>query len=269
MLHYIDSHAHYWDERFEGAYGKERVDQEINTLFTDKGLLAIINVGTSPDTSRLALNQSKRHKNMFAAVGIHPTDAQYIADLPKALCEIERLISENHVVAIGEIGLDYHYDDTMRSLQKFVFEEQLKMAKKHRMPVIVHDRDAHGDCLDTVSRHRGVRGVFHSYSGSLEMAKELIRHGWYISFSGTITFKNATRIASVAAELPHDKVLLETDCPYLAPHPYRGQLNHSGMVPLIVEKLAELWGMSPNECARITSENTCRLFSLSDAGLLL
>ncbi len=263
MMTYIDSHAHYFDERFAEAYG-EGVDAMINTLFCEAGVSAIINVGTNQKNSAVAIKQAERFASMYAAVGLHPTDAQYIADIPQALSAVERMLSHPRAVALGEIGLDYHYDDTMRSLQGYVLHEQLRMAQRHDMPVIIHDRDAHGDCFAAVRAYHDVRGVFHSYSGSLEMAKDLIRRGWYISFSGTVTFKNAARVAAVAAALPHDRVLGETDAPYLAPHPHRGKRNHAGMIPYTLSVLAELWGMSAEECARITAENTRRLFALPD-----
>ena len=262
MIRFVDSHAHYWDDRFSEEYGKEGVDQKINTLFAESGLSAVINVGTSPETSQRALLQAKRHSAMFAAVGIHPTDSQYIADLPLALGKIEEMLKDPLVVALGEIGLDYHYDDTMPALQNWIFHEQLRIAERCGLPVIVHDRDAHGDVFSAICAHPHVVGVMHSYSGSPEMAKEVIKRGWYISFSGTVTFKNASRVAAVAAALPHDRVLLETDCPYLAPHPYRGQLNHSGMIPLMAKTIAELWGVTPEDVGKITAENTCRLFRL-------
>ncbi len=262
-MRYIDSHAHYFDERFVEAYG-EGVDAMINTLFCEAGVSAIINVGTNDKNSAVAIQQACRFSSMYAAVGLHPTDAQLLSDIPRALSAIDGMLSHPRVVALGEIGLDYHYDDTMRALQSYVLHEQLRMAEKHHMPVIIHDRDAHGDCFDAICAHPRVKGVFHSYSGSLEMAKELIRRGWYISFSGTVTFKNASRVAAVAAALPHDRVLVETDAPYLAPHPHRGQLNHSGMIPYTISVLAALWGLTPEECACITADNTRRLFALQN-----
>jgi TatD DNase family protein len=143
-------------------------------------------------------------------------------------------------------------------------DAQLALACAYHAPVIIHDREAHGDCFDAVCRYPALSGVFHSYSGSAEMAQDLIRRGFYISFSGTITFKNATKIAAVAAALPHDRVLIETDCPYLAPHPFRGQLNHSGLMKHTAEKLSELWGVAYDAAVAITAQNAKRLFRLEE-----
>ncbi len=261
-MRYIDSHAHYFDRRFEEEYGKEAVDQLIDSLFQKEGLLAAINVGTSPESSEAALRQAYRHVHMYAAVGIHPSDAQEIADIDRALEQIELMLSDARTVALGEIGLDYHYEGTKRSLQQDVFHRQMDMAEKHRLPVVIHDREAHGDCLDIIRAHPNVRGVLHSYSGSAEMAKELIGRGYMISFSGTVTFKNAARLTEVARALPMDALLVETDCPYLAPHPFRGKINHSGYIPYTVAALAELHGITPEECAAITTENAKRFFAL-------
>ena len=262
-MRYIDSHAHYFDRRFEEEYGKEAVDQLIDSLFEREGLLAAINVGTSPESSEIALRQAYRHAHMYAAVGIHPSDAQELADIESALEKIEKLLLDPRTVALGEIGLDYHYEGTNRSLQHEVFHRQMDMAEKHGLPVVIHDREAHGDCMDVIRAHPNVRGVLHSYSGSAEMAKELIKRGYMISFSGTVTFKNAARLAEVARALPMEALLVETDCPYLAPHPFRGKINHSGYIPYTVATLAELHGISPEACADITTENAKRFFALS------
>ena len=266
-MRYIDTHAHYWDRRFEEEYGKEGVDQMIDTLFQREGLLAAINVGTSPETSRLALRQAYRHPHMYAAVGIHPSDAQEITDIDKALAEIRTMLGDSRVVALGEIGLDYHYEPTDRALQLDVFHKQMAMAEEFDLPVVIHDREAHGDCMDVIRAYPRVRGVFHSYSGSAEMAEELLRHGYMISFSGTVTFKNAKRVAAVAESLPPDRVFVETDCPYLTPHPYRGKLNHSGYIPYTVAALADLYGITPDACSRQTAENAVRFFGLTEIQL--
>ncbi|MGN1207527.1 MAG: TatD family hydrolase, partial [Eubacteriales bacterium] len=168
----------------------------------------------------------------------------------------------NKAVAVGEIGLDYHYEGYDKRLQEEYFSRQMALAEELGLPVVIHDREAHGDCFEMVCRYPRVTGVFHSYSGSAEMAKDLIRRGWYISFSGTVTFKNAPRVREVAASLPHERVLIETDAPYLAPHPYRGQCNHSGYVRYTCAALAEVWGLTPDETANITCENARRLFRL-------
>ncbi|MBO5050680.1 MAG: TatD family hydrolase [Clostridia bacterium] len=261
----FDSHAHYFDARFHSEECPSGVDSLLDSLFATCELGGIVNVGTDIGTSLAAIAQAKRYPLMYAAVGIHPSDAQRYPDMGAELGKLELLLQaprENKIVALGEIGLDYHYPETDKKMQAEYLDAQLSLAVKYQMPVIIHDREAHGDCFDAICRHPGVFGVFHSYSGSAEMAQDLIRRGFCISFSGTITFKNATKIAAVAASLPQDRVLIETDCPYLAPHPFRGHLNHSGLVRHTAEKLAELWGVSYEEAVAITSQNAKRLFRL-------
>lgn len=262
-MKYFDSHAHYYDGRFESEYDGS-VDQLIGALLSSE-LSHIINVGTSPETSRLAIAQARKFEKMYTAIGVHPSDAQYLeASMDETLADIESLIRnpENKCVALGEIGLDYHYPDTDKELQMRYFEAQLELARSLDLPVVIHDRDAHQDIMDAVKRHKGVRGVFHSYSGSIEQARELLSLGYIISFSGTITFTNARRPREVAAVLPRDSVLIETDCPYLAPHPKRGTLNHSGNLLYTNAALADVWGISHEECAEITNENARRFFSV-------
>jgi TatD DNase family protein len=170
--------------------------------------------------------------------------------------------AENKIVAIGEIGFDYHYEGHDKAKQARYFEEQMKLARELSIPVIIHDREAHGDCFDMILKYPEVKGVFHSYSGSPEMATELVKRGWYISFSGVLTFKNARKAVEVAESVPLDRVLIETDTPYLAPHPFRGQINHSGLVRYTAEKLAEIKGMSADEIADITFDNASNLFGI-------
>ena len=170
---------------------------------------------------------------------------------------------EEKVVALGEIGLDYYERPWLpvdKERQAWYFEQQMLLAEELDMPVVIHDRDAHGDCFDVALRHPNVRGVFHSFSGSVEMARELCRRGWMISFSGVVTFKNARRVQEVAASVPLEQLLVETDAPYLAPHPHRGKRNDSALMVHTASTLAELHGISLDELARITRDNTCRLF---------
>ncbi len=262
MMKYFDSHAHYFDARFNEE-SKERIDILLDTLFSTS-VKAIVNVGTSPQTCREAILQSKRYKNMYTALGIHPTDGQHLASIEDALREIETMILDktNKCVALGEIGLDYHYSDTDKEKQADLFNKQMQLAERLQMPVIIHDREAHADVFEVVCRYPKVRGVLHSYSGSLEMAMHLIKRGYYISFSGTLTFTNAKKVRDCALSLPRDRILIETDAPYLAPHPLRGTLNHSGNLSYTNEMLASLWGISEEECACITAENAERLFGL-------
>ena len=203
---------------------------------------------------------------MYVAAGIHPTEIVDIVDLDIALGEIEALLqnSGNKIVAIGEIGLDYYWEPYDKERQKAFFAAQMQLAQKYDLPVVIHDREAHGDCFDMACAYPHVRGVFHSYSGSAEMAKDLVRRGYMISFSGTISFKNAVKVREVAAALPRDRVLIETDCPYLAPHPFRGKLNHSGLLPYTCAALAEAWGVSTEEAARITDTNARAFFKITE-----
>lgn len=261
-MKYFDSHAHYYDERFLSEC-TEGVDTLLGSLF-DSNVSYIINVGTSPKTSAQAVAQAKKYVHMYTAIGIHPSDARFLSDPDYEISLIRDMIlnKENKCVALGEIGLDYHYPDTDKDLQMRYFEGQMRLAEGLDVPVVIHDRDAHSDVLDVIRRHPRVRGVLHSFSGSVEMANELVRRGWYISFSGTLTFTNARRPKEVAVALPHDRVLIETDAPYLAPHPERGTLNHSGKLKYTNKSLAEIWNITPEECARITEENAKRFFGL-------
>ena len=173
-----------------------------------------------------------------------------------------RLCAEKKVRAIGEIGLDYHYEDVPRAQQIIAFEQQLELAEALKLPVIVHEREAHGDAMDIVMRHPDVCGVFHCFSGSKEMALWLVERGWYIGFTGVLTFKNARRAIEAAQALPLERILIETDCPYMAPEPYRGRRNDSRFVPLVAAKLAELRGLTPEEAGEITAANAKRLYGI-------
>ncbi len=261
-MRYFDSHAHYYDERFESEINGS-VDDLIGALLKDS-VSYIVNIGTSPETSRLAIEQARRHENMYTAIGIHPSDTRFLSDIDAELEEIEALILDpkSKCVCIGEIGLDYHYDGTDKEKQTEYFERQMLLAEKLGLPVSIHDREAHADTLEVIKRHPGVKGILHSFSGSREMAEELVKLGYYISFSGTLTFTNARKPREVAAILPKDKVLIETDCPYLAPHPHRGKINHSGYLSYTNAILASVWGVSEEECARITGENARRIFGI-------
>ena len=259
---YFDTHAHYYDERFleECAGG---ADEIIKNAF-DGGVSYIINVGTCPETSRAAAEQAKRYPNMYTAIGIHPSDARLIDDIDEALALTEALIADksNKCVALGEIGLDYHYPDTDKDMQKRVFRAQMAMAERLGLPVVIHDRESHADVLEIVREFPSVRGVMHSFSGSAEMAEELVRLGYMISFSGTLTFTNARKPKEAAIRVARDRLLIETDCPYLAPHPLRGTLNHSGNLVYTSRVMAGLIGMDEAECAALTEENARRFFGI-------
>ena len=262
----FDSHAHYFDRRFDEVGGGDKVLTE--EVFSGE-VAYVINVGTNDTTNRLCIEQAKKYDGMYAAIGIHPEDVRGCENtLGIELDKLSALLGdrenrrENKIVALGEIGLDYHYEGYNKALQAECFDAQMCMAKEKKLPVIIHDREAHGDCFDIVIAHPDVTGVFHSYSGSAEMAKDLVRRGWYISFSGVATFKNAPKVREAIAATPLDRILIETDAPYLAPHPKRGTLNHSGNLEYTNATLASIWGVSAEECAAITEENAKRVFRI-------
>ncbi len=251
---YFDSHAHLDDVRFDG----ER--EEILDSLKDNGVGLVLNVGCDLASSERSVALAERYAFVYAAVGSHPDDADHVDGA--LLDRYRTLAAHPKVRAIGEIGLDYHYEDVPRAQQIIAFEQQLELAEALKMPVIVHEREAHGDAMDIVRRHPEVRGVFHCFSGSKEMALWLAERGWYIGFTGVLTFKNARRAVEAAQALPLDRILIETDCPYMAPEPYRGRRNDSRYVPLVAKKLAELRGLTPEEAGRQTTENACRLFEI-------
>lgn len=266
MTGIFDSHAHYYDERFEELPGG--ADALLAGL-PGEGVSRILNVATSPENTAAVLAQAARWPFLYAAVGIHPTDGQALADPAAAIGGLDALLrdkkgrQEQKIVALGEIGLDYHYPDTDREKQALFFEAQLALAGELALPVIIHDREAHGDTFAAVCRHPGVQGVFHSYSGSAEMARDLIRRGWYLSFSGVVTYKNARHVREAAALTPPDRILVETDCPYLPPVPHRGEINHSGYLSCTLAVLAEVCGCTTEEMARRTAQNASRLFGVT------
>ena len=262
-MKYFDSHAHYYDERFESEC-ERGVDDLIDALLSSE-VSAIINVGTSPETCLKVIESVKMHKGIYSALGIHPSDSQYlVGSAEENIAIIEKMITdkENRCVALGEIGLDYHYPDTNKACQMDYFLRQMSLAEKLAIPVVIHDREAHGDIMDVIRSFPNVRGVLHSYSGSPEMALELVRRGYMISFSGTVSFTNAKKVREVARILPKSAVLIETDCPYLTPHPYRGKLNHSGYLKYTNAALADALGIDEGECADITDSNARRFFRI-------
>ena len=251
---YFDSHSHMDDRRFDGD--REEI---INDLLNhDVGLL--MNVGCDLESSERSVALAEQYPFIYAAVGSHPDDADHVNG--KLLDRYRRLAEHEKVRAIGEIGLDYHYEDVPRAQQIIAFEQQLELAEALKLPVIVHEREAHGDAMEIVKRHPDARGVFHCFSGSKELALWLVERGWYIGFTGVVTFKNARRALEAVQALPMDRILIETDCPYMAPEPYRGRRNDSRYVPLVAAKIAEIKGISPEEAGNITAENAKRLFSI-------
>ena len=260
-MKYFDSHAHYWDSRFTENEGS--ADALLGALLAES-VSGIVNVGTDPNTSRIALSQAMRFENVYATAGIHPSDTRFLSDLDAELSEIESLIKGNQgkIVALGEIGLDYHYEDTDKATQARYFDAQLCLAETLDVPVVIHDREAHGDVMEAILRHPRVLGVFHSFSGSPEMAKELARRGWMISFSGTVSFKNAAKVRAAAAIVPNELLMIETDAPYLTPHPFRGERNDSSYLSYTSAALAQAKGIEEELCAEITEKNARRFFRL-------
>lgn len=251
---FFDSHAHYNDERFE----KDR-DSLLNSLYREHQVTRIMNVGYDLESSRQAVMIARKYPFVYASVGIHPHDAEDIKEGDYAC--IEELAGEEKVKAIGETGLDYHYDNSPRQEQRRAFDAHLRIAEKLHMPVIIHEREATGDALDILKTYHG-NGVFHCFSGSVETARIVLKMGLYISFAGPVTFKNARKLQEVAAFVPEDRFLIETDCPYLTPEPFRGRRNDSSYVHLVAEKIAQIKGISKEEAAALSMENAKRLFQI-------
>ncbi len=261
-MKYFDSHSHYYDDRFS----EEReggADPLISALLSSD-VSGIVNVGTSPETCRMAISQAEKYDNMYLALGIHPSDTRDLSDIDAELSEIEKMIINQgrKCVCLGEIGLDYHYPDTDKDKQHLYFREQMRLAERLKLPVCIHDRDSHADVMSVIREFPNVKGILHSYSGGVDMARELCEMGYMISFSGTLTFTNARRPKEVAAAIPQDRILIETDCPYLAPHPLRGTLNHSGNLKYTNAALASILGITEEECAALTEANAKQVFNL-------
>lgn len=250
----FDTHAHYDSRQFDPD--REQVLSALPGL----GVELVINPGCDLASSRAAVDLAGRYPFVYAAVGVHPEDCGDWTD--GDVEALRALAAMPKVVAIGEIGLDYYWKDNPRELQQRVFRAQLALAQELDLPVIVHDREAHGDCMDIVRAFPGVRGVFHCFSGSAEMARELVRLGWMISFTGVLTYKNARKAVEAAQAVPLERLMIETDSPYMAPVPHRGERNHSGYVCHTCQRLAELKGITPEECAGTTMANGRAFFRI-------
>lgn len=251
---YFDTHAHY----DSGAFNADR--EEVLAALPEAGVALVVNPGCEVRSSETAIALAERFPHVWAAVGVHPEDMADMSD--GDLNKIEQLSKHPKCVAIGEIGLDYYWDASHKEEQKALFIEQLELALRRDLPVIVHDREAHGDCLDIVRQYSGLRGVFHCYSGSVEMAQELLKRGWYLGFDGPITHKNARKALEVLEICPLDRILIETDSPYLSPVPMRGKRNDSRNLVYVTEKIAEIKGITPEEAAAVTMENGKKLFNI-------
>ena len=251
----FDTHAHMDDHAFD----EDRV--QLLADLPEQGIALVMNPGCSLESSRNVDKLTKQYDYIYGAVGSHPDVAD---EVNEAVQEEYRMLCKQNgkIKAIGEIGLDYHYEDIPREIQLKAFRMQMELARELGLPVIVHERDAHEDGMKVVDEFPEVKGVFHCYSGSAEMAKELIKRGWYIGFTGVLTFKNARKAIEVASSIPLDRIVIETDCPYMAPEPFRGKRNDPGKIYRMAEKLAEIRGLTVEEIHRITLENGKRLYRI-------
>ncbi len=251
----FDSHAHYDDEQFN----EDR--EELLKSLKAGGVVGIINCGSSLEGLEMSVKLSEENDFVYAAAGIHPENADEFNDNVKR--RIEDLAEAKKIVAVGEIGLDYYWEENPpRDVQKQVFRVQMEIAKKYDLPVVIHDRDAHGDTLEIMKEYPEVKGVVHCFSGSVEFAKECIKLGYYIGVTGVVTFKNSKVIKEVVKEIPMDKLLVETDCPYMAPTPHRGKRNQSNYIEFIMDEIAQLKGLSREEISKITIFNSKALFKI-------
>jgi len=252
---YFDTHAHYCDKRFN----EDR--DEVLSAICDSGVSFILNAGSSLKSSRLSVELADKYPFVFASIGVHPHDSKSMTD--ETVLELEKLLAHPKAVAVGEIGLDYHYDFSPRDVQRKRFREQLELSRSLGKPVIIHEREALQDVFDIVRDYKDLTGVFHCFSGSWETAKSVLDMGWYLSFTGVVTFKNARRALEVLDRMPVDKLMLETDCPYMAPEPMRGRRNSSLYLPYIAKKIAEVRGMTTDDVARTTMENGMKFFGIA------
>ncbi len=251
----FDTHAHYDSHAFDG----DRV--ELLSTMPEQGVELILNPGCDLETSKMAVSLAEQFPFVYAAVGFHPSDCGgYNDELEQ---QLRQMAAHPKVKAIGEIGLDYYWkDNPPHDFQQEVFHRQLCLAEELHLPVIVHDREAHHDCLEVVRQHPNVKGVYHCYSGSLEDAKTLVKLGWRLSFTGVITFKNARKSLEIIEWLPMERIMIETDSPYLTPEPFRGKRNDSGKVHLVAETIARVKGLTVEEVASVTMENGMKFFGI-------
>ena len=251
----FDTHAHY----DSGAFNADRM--EVLASMPEQGVELILNPGCDLESSRTAVSLAEQFPFVYAAVGVHPSDCETYTDEVER--ELRKLAEHPKVKAIGEIGLDYYWkDNAPAETQKAVFRRQMELARSLKLPVIIHDREAHRDCLEIVKEYPDVTGVYHCYSGSLEDAKILVKLGWMLSFTGVVTYKNARKALEVLEWLPMERIMIETDSPYLTPEPFRGKRNDSSKVGLVAETIARVKGLEVEEVVRITTENGKRFFHI-------
>ncbi len=250
----FDTHAHMNDPVFDSDR------DELLCGLPQQGVGLIMNPGCNLENSLQAIAIAEKYPFVYAAVGSHPDSADEVNE--EVIQQYRRLCSHEKVKAIGEIGLDYYYEDIPRQLQQKAFRMQMELAQQTGLPVIIHERDAHDDGMRMIREFPDVTGVFHCYSGSAEMARQLVKLGWYIGFSGVLTFKNARKAVETAQFIPLDRIVLETDCPFMAPEPFRGKRNHPGYLYRMAEQLAQLRGLSVEEITAITTENGKRLYRI-------
>lgn len=253
MNNIFDSHAHYTDK----AFNDDR--KELLDSLGESGICGVINCGADLESSQKSVALSKEYDYMYCACGVHPEEVDGLSE--KYIDILRNMAKNEKCVAIGEIGLDYYWRQDNKELQKKVFEEQILLAKELDLPIIVHDREAHEDTLAILKKHKP-KGVLHCFSGSVETAKEILKIGMYIGLGGAVTFKNAKKPVEVAEMLPLDRLLLETDCPYMAPVPMRGKRNYSAYIQYVAEKIGEIKGIDPQTVLDITTGNTKTLFGI-------
>lgn len=253
----FDSHAHYDDPRFD----EDR--EAVIASLREGGVGWVIDAGCDVQSSEAAIALAERYENFYATCGFHPHNTRDITDDEAALRWLRDILKHPKAVAVGEFGLDHHYPDTDKITQRKWLELQLSLAEELGMPAVIHEREAHGEIMDAVRAHPKVRGVFHCFSGSPEMARELIGRGWYISISGVVTFKNAEKLPQVAALVPNDRLLIETDSPYLTPAPNRRERNDSIHMRSTAEKVASIRGISYEQVCEMTARNAAELFGIT------
>ncbi|MCQ2770387.1 MAG: TatD family hydrolase [Clostridia bacterium] len=252
----FDTHAHYTDEKFDNP------DELLKEIFAgDVGYITC--VASNIEDSIECINYANRYDNIYASAGIHPHECEKLIDINADMQKLEQLLTKNKVVALGEIGLDYHYDKDWEIKQKEYFDAQLSLSEKLKLPVIIHDREAHMDVFDIIKSHPNSTGIIHSCSESNEMVKEYIKRGWYISFSGTITFKNASKVLDAVKATPLDRILVETDCPYLAPVPMRGTINSSLNLHYTAEAAANTLGVDYDTFCDNEMKNAKTIFKIN------